>query len=276
VYQLRGYPVALDADIAERFGTTTGPFNQTIRRNIDRFSEDFAFQLTAVEWDDLKSQNVISNNDKMGLRRPPFVFTEQGVAMLSAVLRSQTAVIVSLEIMNAFVALRKTLIFQSGILQRIEGIERKILESDQKFDKVFKALENKDSVPSQGVFFDGQVFDAYELASKIIRSAKKTIILIDNYINEATITHLAKKEKVVRVSLLTKTISKQLELDIRKANEQFGGFEAKVFDKSHDRFLIIDGKEIYHLGASLKDLGRKPGVSLSNHGLPFLGWNRRP
>jgi hypothetical protein len=257
IFTIRGLQVMIDRDLAELYGVETRALNQAVKRNSDRFPNSFRFQLNGEEFENWKSQNVISNNDKMGLRRPPFVFTEQGVAMLSAVLRSQTAVIVSLEIMNAFVALRKTLIFQSGILQRIEGIERKILESDQKFDKVFKALENKDSVPSQGVFFDGQVFDAYELASRIIRSAKKTIILIDNYINEATITHLAKKEKVVRVSLITKTISKQLELDIRKANEQFGGFEAKVFDKSHDRFLIIDGQEIYHLGASLKDLGRK-------------------
>jgi hypothetical protein len=209
-----------------------------------------------------------------GRRNLPYVFTEPGVAMLSAVLQSTVAIQVSIQIINAFVNMRKIIGVHSGLFQRIEGIERKILESDQKFDKVFKALENKDSIPSQGVFFDGQVFDAYELASRIIRTAKKTIILIDNYINEATITHLAKKEKVVRVSLLTKTISKQLELDIRKANEQFEGFEAKPFDKSHDRFLIIDGQEIYHLGASLKDLGKKPVVSLSNYSLTFLGWNR--
>ncbi|MDP2041887.1 MAG: ORF6N domain-containing protein [Algoriphagus sp.] len=257
IFTIRGSQVMIDRDLAELYGVETRALNQAVKRNSDRFPNSFRFQLNGEEFENWKSQNVISNTDKMGLRRPPFVFTEQGVAMLSAVLRSQTAVIVSLEIMNAFVALRKTLIFQSGILQRIEGIERKILESDQKFDKVFKALENKDSVPSQGVFFDGQVFDAYELASRIIRTAKKTIILIDNYINETNITHFAKKEKGVQVSLLTKTISKQLELDIRKANEQFGGFEAKVFDKSHDRFLIIDGQEIYHLGASLKDLGKK-------------------
>jgi len=257
IFTIRGLQVMIDRDLAELYGVETRALNQAVKRNIDRFPNSFRFQLNGEEFENWKSQNVISNSDKMGLRRPPFVFTEQGVAMLSAVLRSATAVMVSLEIMNAFVALRKTLIFQSGILQRIEGIERKILESDQKFDKVFKALENKDSVPSQGIFFDGQVFDAYELASRIIRTAKKSIILIDNYINETTLTHLAKKEKGVRVSLLTKTISKQIELDIQKANEQFGGFEAKPFDKSHDRFLIIDEQEIYHLGASLKDLGRK-------------------
>lgn len=193
----------------------------------------------------------------MGLRRPPFVFTEQGVAMLSAILRSQTAIIVSVEIMNAFVTLRKSLILQSGILQRIDGIEKKILESDQKFDKIFKALESKDQIPSQGVFFDGQIFDAYKLASRIIRSAKTSIILIDNYIDESTLTHLTKKKQGVKAILLTKPNSKKLELDIQKANEKYGDFEIKSFDKSHDRFLIIDSQEIYHLGASLKDLGKR-------------------
>lgn len=112
-------------------------------------------------------------------------------------------------------------------------------------------------IPTQGVFFDGQVFDAYELASKIIRSAKQNIVLIDNYVNETTLTHLNKKKKGVNTLILTKNVSKQLALDIQKANEQYGNFDIKTFDKSHDRFLIIDHKEVYHLGASLKDLGKK-------------------
>ena len=196
IFTIRGSQVMIDRDLAELYGVETRALNQAVKRNSDRFPNSFRFQLNGEEFENWKSQNVISNTDKMGLRRPPFVFTEQGVAMLSAVLRSQTAVIVSLEIMNAFVALRKTLIFQSGILQRIEGIERKILESDQKFDKVFKALENKDSVPSQGVFFDGQVFDAYELASRIIRSAKKTIILIDKISTKQPSRTWQKKKKL--------------------------------------------------------------------------------
>jgi hypothetical protein len=257
IFTIRGLQVMIDRDLAELYRVETRALNQAVKRNLDRFPNSFRFQLNDEEFENWKSQTVISNNDKMGLRRPPFVFTEQGVAMLSAILRSQTAIIVSVEIMNAFVALRKSLIQQSGILQRIDGIERKILESDQKFDKIFKALESKDHIPSQGVFFDGQVFDAYELASRIIRSAKTSIILIDNYINESTLTHLAKKKRGVKAILLTKSISKQLELDIQKANEQYGDFEVKHFDKSHDRFLIIDTQEIYHLGASLKDLGKR-------------------
>ncbi|MDO8965745.1 ORF6N domain-containing protein [Algoriphagus sp.] len=197
IFTIRGLQVMIDRDLAELYVVETRALNQAVKRNIDRFPKSFRFQLNGEEFENWKSQNVISNNDKMGLRRPPFVFTEQGVAMLSAVLRSATAVMVSLEIMNAFVALRKTLIFQSGILQRIEGIERKILESDQKFDKVFKALENKDSIPSQGVFFDGQVFDAYELASRIIRTAKTNFILIVSNINESI--QLTVKEEIYRL-----------------------------------------------------------------------------
>jgi hypothetical protein len=257
IFTFRGLQVMVDRDLAELYRVETRALNQAVKRNLDRFPNSFRFQLNDEEFENWKSQNVISNNDKMGLRRPPFVFTEQGIAMLSAILRSQTAIIVSVEIMNAFVTLRKSLILQSGILQRIDGIEKKILESDQKFDKIFKALESKDQIPSQGIFFDGQVFDAYELASRIIRSAKTSIILIDNYIDESTLTHLAKKNQGVKAILLTKSNSKKLELDIQKANEQYGDFEIKSFDKSHDRFLIIDSQEIYHLGASLKDLGKR-------------------
>jgi len=189
IFTIRGLQVMIDRDLAELYEVETRALNQAVKRNLDRFPNSFRFQLNDKEFENWKSHYVISNNGKMGLRRPPFVFTEQGVAMLSAILRSQTAIIVSVEIMNAFVALRKSLILQSGILQRIHGIEKKILETDQKFDKIFKALESKDQIPSQGVFFDGQVFDAYELASRIIRSAKTSIILIDNYINESTLTH---------------------------------------------------------------------------------------
>jgi len=177
--------------------------------------------------------------------------------MLSAVLTSDIAIAVSLQIMNAFVKMRHILLEKSLINHRLDKMELKQLETDHKFEQVFKALESKNFIPTQGVFFEGQVFDAYELASKIIRSAQKNIVLIDNYINENTLTHLAKKNEGVQVHLLTKTITNQLQLDMQKANEQYGNFEVQLFNQSHDRFLIIDGKEVYHLGASLKDLGKK-------------------
>ena len=256
IFVFRDTQVMIDRDLAEMYQVETRVLNQAVKRNIQRFPEEFRFQLSESEFENWKSQIVMSNEDKMGLRRPPYAFTEQGVAMLSAVLRSDIAIKVSIQIMNAFVEMRKLIANHSGLLQRMEGIERKQLETDQKFEKIFKALESKNFIPNQGVFFDGQVFDAYELASKIIRSAKKHIVLIDNYIDESTLTHLSKKTKAVKALLLTKKVTKQVTLDVHKANEQYGHFEVKPFRKSHDRFLIIDGQDVYHLGASLKDLGR--------------------
>jgi hypothetical protein len=177
--------------------------------------------------------------------------------MLSAVLRSDTAIKVSIQIINAFVEMRKMLANHNGLIQRMEGVERKLIETDQKFEQVFNALENRDLIPTQGVFFDGQIFDAYKLTSRIIRSAKKSIVLIDNYIDETTLSHLAKKATGVKVHLLCKNLNKQVQLDVEKANAQYGNFESTNFSQSHDRFLIIDEKEVYHLGASLKDLGKK-------------------
>ena len=138
-------------------------------------------------------------------------------------------------------------------MNRIENTVENLAE---KVNKISLQIETAE-IPAQGVFFDGQIFDAYQLASKIIRSAKQSIVLIDNYIDENTLTHLAKKTIPVKVLLLTKKINRQLVLDVKKANEQYGNFDIKTFNKSHDRFLIIDNAEVYHLGASLKDLGKK-------------------
>ncbi len=152
--------------------------------------------------------------------------------------------------------LRDYLLKGYALNQRMNRIENNMEHLIKKVDTISLQIQSSE-IPNQGVFFDGQVFDAYELASKIIRSAKATIVLIDNYMDESTLTHLSKKTKEVKVLLLTKTISKQLTLDIKKANEQYSHFELKTFTKSHDRFLIIDNTEVYHLGASLKDLGKK-------------------
>ncbi|MGY5849196.1 ORF6N domain-containing protein [Salegentibacter sp. F14] len=256
IFVFRDSQVMLDRDLAEMYQVETKVLNQAVKRNIERFPQQFRFQLS----DDEKTE-LVTNCDRFeSLKHSsvnPFAFTEQGVAMLSAVLRSDVAVKTSIQIINAFVEMRKIIANHSGLLQRMDGLERKQLETDKKFERIFNALESNNEIPNQGVFFDGQVFDAYELTSKIIRSAKKNIVLIDNYIDESTLTHLSKKTKTVRVLLLTKTISKQLKLDVKKANQQYGNFELKTFSKSHDRFLIIDNTEVYHLGASLKDLGKK-------------------
>jgi hypothetical protein len=268
IFHFRGTQVMLDSDLANIYKVETRVLNQAVNRNIERFPELFRFQLTEVEFENWKSQIVMSENHNLtsqnvmssahgGRRTLPYAFTEQGVAMLSAVLRSDVAVKVSIQIISAFVEMRKFIANHYGLLQRMDGIERKQIETDQKFEQVFKALESNNAIPNQGVFFDGQVFDAYELASKIIRSAKNSIVLIDNYIDESTLTHLSKKTKAVKVSLLTKTMSNQLTLDVKKANEQYGNFDIRVFANSHDRFIIIDNSDVYHVGASLKDLGKK-------------------
>ena len=268
IFHFRGTQVMLDSDLANTYKVETRVLNQAVNRNIERFPELFRFQLTEAEFENWKSQIVMSENHNLksqnvmssahgGRRSLPYAFTEQGVAMLSAVLRSDVAVKVSIQIISAFVEMRKFIANHYGLLQRMDGIERKQLETDKKFEQVFKALESKNIIPNQGIFFDGQVFDAYELASKIIRSAKISIVLIDNYIDETTLTHLSKKAKTVKVVLLTKTMSNQLNLDVKKANEQYGNFEIREFASSHDRFIIIDNSDVYHLGASLKDLGKK-------------------
>ena len=256
IFTIRGLQVMLDRDLAELYQVPVKVLNQAVKRNINRFPERFRFQLNKME-----TAELVTNCDRFkSLKHSsvlPYVFAESGVAMLSTVLRSAIAVSVSVKIMDAFVAMRKILAQSNGIIQRLETVEQKQIETDKKVDKIFNALESKDAIPKCGVFFDGQIFDAYVLANKIIKSAKQSIVLIDNYIDDSVLTMLGKKSKNVKVTLLTKDISKQLSLDISKFNQQYPTMEAKNFSLSHDRFLIIDGKEVYHLGASLKDLGKK-------------------
>ncbi len=265
IFTIRGVQVMLDYHLAELYGVETKRINEQVKRNITRFPKSFMFQISELEWNSLQSQIATAYKER-GLRSQiatakrrtlPYVFTDQGVAMLSSVLNSKTAIQISIEIMRAFVAMRKFLNENASVFQRLDRIELKQLENDNKFEKLFTALESRQLIPTQGIFFDGQIFDAYEFASKLVRSARKSIILIDNYIDETTISILSKKGKNVKAILLTKSINKQLKTDIDKANKQYGNFSVKQFTKSHDRFLIIDNKEIYHLGASLKDLGRK-------------------
>ena len=256
IFTIRGVQVIIDRDLAEMYQVETRVLNQAVKRNIERFPDDFMFQLNETEWNILKSQFVISSSHG-GSRKLPYVFTEQGVAGLSGVLKSEISIKVNIAIMRAFVTLRKLLLENVTVFRRLDRIELKQLENEQKFEQVFKALESKNELPTQGIFFDGQIFDAYKLVSEIIRSARQSIVLIDNYIDETTLTILSKKGINTKVLLLTKSITKQLILDIEKANQQYKNFTLHEFNKSHDRFLIIDETEIYHLGASLKDLGRK-------------------
>lgn len=256
IFSVRGYQVMLDSDLATLYQTETKFINRAVKRNPLRFPSAFMFQLTENEWANLKYQ-IGTSSDHGGRRTLPFVFSEQGVTMLSAVLNTEVAIHTSIQIIQAFVAMRKFLQNNAAIFQRLDQVELKQLKTDEKLEQIFKALEAGKPEPTQGIFFDGQIFDAYAFTSGLIKKAKTEIILIDNYINESTLTHLSKKAKNVKVQLFTKSIGKTLALDVKKANEQFGNFEVLELKSSHDRFLIIDRKELYHLGASLKDLGKK-------------------
>ncbi len=269
IFTIRGVQVMLDKDLAELYGVETRALNQAVKRNIDRFPIDFMFRLTGAELKmlqnkqdvlleqfNLKSQNVISSTHG-GLRKLPYVFTEQGVAGLSGVLKSRTASKVHVEIMRAFVIMRRFLVENASVFQRFDRIELKQLESDQKFEQIFKALESKKLAHTQGIFFDGQIFDAYQFVSDLIRSAEKSIILIDNYLDDSVLTILNKRNKGVKAQIYTEKIKEDFKLDLQKYNAQYENIDVIIFKKSHDRFLIIDEKIVYHLGASLKDLGKK-------------------
>jgi len=257
IYTIRDKQVMLDYHLAEMYEVETKIMNQAVKRNLGRFPNTFRFQLTNEEYLNLRFQFGTSSFEYGGRRYLPFVFTEQGVAMLSAVLRSDTAIRVSIEIMNAFVEMRKLIGSHSGLLQRIDRVEIKLSEHDQKFEAVFKALESGQPTPKQGIFFDGQIFDAYNFVADIVRSAKKSVILLDNYVDDSVLLLLAKRDKGISATIYTKSISNSLELDLKKHNSQYEQITIKTFDKSHDRFLIIDNNIVYHLGASLKDLGKK-------------------
>jgi hypothetical protein len=262
IYTIRGIQVMLDSDLAELYETETRILNQSVRRNIDRFPLSFMFQLTKIEFEILMSQNVISKWG--GVRKLPFVFTEQGVSMLSAILTSKIAVQVSIQIINAFVEMRKFISINIDLLQRVENLEIKQIQSDIKFldhdknfDKVFEAMEQNEIKPKQGIFFDGQIFDAYKFVSDMIRRANKSIVIIDNFVDDRVFLLLTKRQKGVKATIFTKNISRELILDLNKHNAQYPAIELKEFSKVHDRFIILDAKEVYHFGASLKDLGTK-------------------
>ncbi len=270
IFTIRGLQVMIDSDLAEIYGVKTGILNQSVKRNIERFPKNFRFQLTDEEFkilrsqigtsngdENLRSQFVISSAEHGGRRHLPYAFTEQGVSMLASVLRSKTAIEVSIKIINAFVEMRKFLATNATIFQRLDRVEQKQLEGDRKFEKIFQALEEKDIRPNQGIFYDGQIFDAYVFVSDLVKSADKSIVLIDNYIDESVLSLLTKRKENVSVTIYTHRINNILRQDLNRHNEQYPYVEICIFTRSHDRFLIIDDKTVYHFGASLKDLGKK-------------------
>ena len=272
---IRGQQVLLDSDLAILYGVETKRLNEQVKRNIERFPDDFMFQLTKVELINLKSQiatsSAIENSPKSqivtsshgGVRYLPYAFTENGIAMLSSVLRSPIAIQVNIRIMRAFTAMRQFIAANAQIFQRLDVMEQNQLaivahqtETDHKLEEVFRLLDSGNVQPHQGIFYDGQIFDAYTFINDRIREATTRIILIDNYIDDSVLTMLAKRADKVAATIYTKKPSAQLQLDIQKHNAQYPPIGIITFDRSHDRFLCID-ETVYHLGASIKDLGQK-------------------
>jgi hypothetical protein len=255
IYTIRNSQVMFDRDLAELYGVETRRLNEQVKRNIERFPEEFMFQLSKEEFENWKSQFATSN-DKMSLRKIPYVFTEQGVSMLSSVLKSKIAIDISIKIIKAFVSMRKFISNNALIFQRLDLLEHKQFKTDEKVEMILSAIEDKTLKPKQGIFYDGQIFDAYIFINDLIKMAVDEIVLIDNYIDETIFTIFSKYPNI-KIKIYTKTITKQLKLDFQKYETQYKNIELFEFKNSHDRFLIIDKKEIYHIGASLKDLGKK-------------------
>lgn len=259
IYTLRDEQVMLDKDLAELYGVETKRINEAVKNNQDKFQEDFFFELTNDEFSILRSK--LSTAKFAKTRTNPKVFTEQGVYMLATILKSKVASQTTVLIIKTFANMRKFLLSNASIFQRLDSLEVKQiqskLESDEKFNKIFNVIEEKGIPQKQHIFYNGQIFDAYLFVSDIIKNAKTSIKLIDNYVDETTLILFTKRDANVSMTIYTKTISAQLNLDLQKYNAQYPNIEIKKFDLSHDRFLIIDEKEIYHFGASLKDLGKK-------------------
>lgn len=276
IYTIRGKQVMVDRDVAMLYHYPTKRINETVNRNKKRFPEFFCFQLNEEEYKSLRCKNFTLNKDNTnddclrsqiatlnkntgrGKHRKylPYVFTEQGIAMLAGLLKNDIAIQVSINIMNAFVEMRKFLIQNGQIFERLTNVEYKLLEHDRKFDMVFNELQQGE-ITKQRIFFDGQIYEAYSLIIDIIKKANKRILIIDNYIDDSILKMLTKKKNNVKVVILTSDKSNIENLDIQKFNQEYPFLKVSKTNKIHDRFIIIDNKEMYHLGASIKDLGKK-------------------
>ena len=262
IYTIRGKQVMLDSDVAMLYHYETKNINKAVKRNIERFPEEFCFQLTDEEVKILRFQigtsndNTISKESRGGRRYLPYVFTEQGIAMLAGVLKNEIAIAVSINIIKSFIEMRKFLNSNGQVFERLTNVEYKLLEHDKKFDKVFNQLQQEDNI-KQKIFFEGQIYDAYSLIIDIIKRANKKITIIDNYIDDSILKMLTKKNKNVEVIIITSDKSNIEKIDVKKFNKEYPILKVAKTDKFHDRFIIIDNKELYHCGASIKDLGKK-------------------
>ena len=258
IYTFRGRQVMLDSDLARLYQVETKYLNRQRNRNAERFPEDFCFQLSKEEYEILRCQNVTSKNENGsgGRRYLPYVFTEQGIAMLSSVLKSEVAAKASINIMRAFVEMRKFLISNNEMFARLDRVELKQLETDKKLEEVFDYIATTKEV-KQKIFFNGQIYDAFSLMVEIVEKAEKELILIDNYVDVNTLNILSKKRKQVDVMIVTSGKGNLTKKDVTKFNSQYPKLTVKINEDFHDRFIIIDRTEFYHVGASIKDAGKK-------------------
>ena len=263
IYTIRGKQVMLDSDVAMLYHYETKNVNKAVKRNMDRFPEEFCFQLTENEFQTLRFQFGTSKQSEEfrgGRRYLPYVFTEQGIAMLAGVLKNDIAVKVSINIIKSFIEMRKFINMNKNLYEKIITIEdkmdKKFIEQDKKFDLIFDQLQLEENI-KQRVFFEGQIYDAYSLIIDIIKKANKKILIIDNYIDDSVLKMLTKKKNNVEVVILTSDKSNIQNLDIQKFNKEYPKLKLAKTNKFHDRFIVIDNKEMYHLGASIKDLGKK-------------------
>lgn len=264
IYYIRGQQVMIDSDLAVLYNVETKRLNESVKRNEKRFPESFCFQLSKDEYADLRSQFATSNIEsvslKGGRRYLPYAFTEQGIAMLSAVLRSDEAIQVSVNIMNAFVKMRRFLAENALIFDKLSSLELKQAEyqkeSDRKFDQIFAYISDHKEV-GQKIFFEGQIYDAFSLLVSLVEKAEKSIVLIDNYVDMGTLNILAKKKAEVEVTIYTVRKTRLASQDIENFNIQYPTLIVNYTGVFHDRFLIVDEMTAYHIGASLKDAGKK-------------------
>ena len=254
IYTIRNMQVMLDRDLAELYGVETKRINEAVKNNQDKFMDDFYFELNDFEFEYLRSK--ISTTSFIKTRTNPKVFTEQGIYMLATILKSKVASQVTINLIKTFANMRKLISQNIALFERFERIENRLTIHDKNFNLLFKALEDKNNIPVQNIFFDGQIYDAYSFVNDLIKLANSEIVLIDNYIDDTVFT-LFSKYPNINFIIYTNNISKQLKLDFEKYSKQYKNIALKTFKSSHDRFLIIDKKDIYHLGASLKDLGKK-------------------
>ena len=271
IYVIRDKQVMIDSDLAMLYQVETGALNRAVKRNIKRFPDDFRFQLTVEEYENLKCQIGISSLNKNGYggrRTLPYVFTEQGISMLASVLHSDIAINVSIGIMRAFVEMRRFIANNALLFERISNVELKQLEyqkqTDEKLEQIFEYISEHEEA-SQKIFFDGQIYDAFSLIVSLIQKAEKEITLIDGYVDVGTLNLLAKKNEGVSVTVYTHQRTRLSNIDVANFNAQYPALEVKYTSVFHDRFLILDGKTAYHIGASLKDAGKKTfGITLIN------------